>query len=113
MEPALETVADGQKPERDRKRDHDDAPLPDPAGDTDTGREPGTGGAGQPANPKMMFGADDDSRAEKADAGDDSLNGPAGGIGKSCRLPGWIGRHTTMAVARPTRPSVFKPMGLP
>jgi len=42
MEPALETVANHQKRERDGERDHDYPPLPGPAGDTDTqAREPG------------------------------------------------------------------------
>ncbi len=69
MQPVLEPVADEQKRERDRKRDRDNPPLPDPAGNAETGREPGTGGGGQPANPKMMFGAHDDPCAEIAGRG--------------------------------------------
>ena len=41
----------------------------------------------------MMFGADDDPRAEKADAGEDSLNDPAG-FGRDFRgVAGRVGEH--------------------
>src|SRR5713101_6312827 len=82
MQPMLEPAADDQERERDHKGDRDDQPLPDAAGDADAGREPGTGGGGEPANPKMMLGMDDDAGAEKTDAGEDSLDDSAGGIGE-------------------------------
>jgi len=93
MQPVLEPVADEQKRERDRKRDRDNPPLPDPAGNAETGREPGTGGGGQPANPKMMFGAHDDPCAEKTDAGEDPLNDPAGFAGNCRGIAGRGGQH--------------------
>jgi len=93
MQPVLEPVADEQKRERDRKRDRDNPPLPDPAGNAETGREPGTGGGGQPANPKMMFGAHDDPCAEKTDAGENPLNDPAGFAGNCREIAGRGGQH--------------------
>jgi len=41
----------------------------------------------------MMFGADDDARSEKTDAGEDSLNDPAG-FGRDFRwIAGWVSQH--------------------
>ena len=82
MQPALEPAAHGQKDERDRKSHGDDPPLSGAAGDTDASRKPGAGGAGEATNPELMLGTDNDAGAEKTDAGEDSLNGPAGGVGK-------------------------------
>jgi len=38
---------------------------PTTADDPNAGREPGTGRAGKPVNPKMMLRVDNDARAEK------------------------------------------------
>jgi hypothetical protein len=67
--------------------------LPDAAGDTDASREPGTSSASESTNSKIMLGADDDAGAEKADAGKDSLNDPAGSVGNFRRVPGSIRQH--------------------
>lgn len=90
MEPTLEPAADDQQRERDRKRDHDDPPLPDAAGDANARREPGRGSAGEPANPEVMFGADNDACAEKSDAGEDALYDAAGGVGNLRGIGGGI-----------------------
>ena len=111
MEPSLDVTADDQKRERERERDRDNPPLPDTAGDPDAGREPGTGRAGKPVNPKMMLRVDNDARAEEADAGEDALNHAAAGVGNSRMIGGWIGqRHESRA--RPTRPRLL-PIGFP
>ena len=93
MEPALDVAADDQKRERDRKRDPDNPPLSDTAGDSNAGREPGAGRAGKPVNPKMMLRVDNDARAEKADAGEDALNDAAAGVGNFRMIGGWIDQH--------------------
>ena len=89
MEPALDRVADDQKRERDRKRDRDNPPLPDTAGDTNASHEPATGRAGEPANPRIMLRVDNDACAEKADAGEDTLHDAAGSVGNFRRIGGW------------------------
>ena len=89
----LEPAADDQERECDRKGDRDDQPSSDAAGNADASREPGTGGAGEPANPKMMLGMDDDAGAEKTDAGEDSLDDSAGGIGEFRAVAKWIRQH--------------------
>ena len=89
----LEPAADDQERERDHKGGRDDQPLPDAAGDADARREPGAGGAGEPANPKMMLGMDDDAGAQKTDAGEDSLDDSAGGIGEFRAVAKWIRQH--------------------
>ncbi len=91
MDPALDPAADNQKRERDHERGPDNPPLSDTAGDPNAGREPGTGRAGKPVNPKMMLGVDNDACAEKADAGEDALNDAAAGVGNSRMIGGWIG----------------------
>ena len=68
-------------------------PLPDTADDADAGREPGTGGAGQPADPEMAAGVDDDAGAEKADAGEDALDDAAGGVGNNPDVIGMDQHH--------------------
>ena len=83
-------VRDG---ERDRDGDPYNPPLSDPAGNADAGREPGAGGAGQPADPEVMLGADDDAGAEKTNAGEDALDDAAGGIGNLRAFRRWIGQH--------------------
>jgi hypothetical protein len=93
MEPALDPAADNQKRERDHERGPDKPPLPDTAGDPNAGRQPGTGGAGEPAHPKMMLGVDDDAGAEKADAREDALNDAAAGVGNFRMIGGWIGQR--------------------
>jgi hypothetical protein len=89
----LEPAADDQERKCDRKRDRDDQPLPDAAGDAGARRELGGGGAGKPANPKMVLGMDDDAGAEKTDAGEDSLDDTAGGIGELRAVAKWIRQH--------------------
>src|SRR5260370_39891180 len=93
MQPMLEPAADDQERERDHKGGRDDQPLPDAAGDADARREPGAGGAGEPANPKMMLGMDGDAGAQKTDAGEDSLDDSAGGIGAVRAVAKWIRQH--------------------
>ena len=93
MQPTLKPVPGDQKRERDRKRDQDNPPVPNPAGDTNTSRKPGTRGAGEAANPKMMFSVDNDACTEKTDAGEDSLNDPAGGVGYFRGVAGWVSQH--------------------
>ena len=93
MEPALDPSADNQKRERDHERSTDDPPLSDTAGDPNAGREPGTGRAGKPVNPKMMLRVDNDARAEKADAGEDALNDTARRVGNSRRIGRLANQH--------------------
>src|ERR1700730_5568821 len=93
MPPMLEPAAGAQHCDCDHQGDRDDHPLPDAAGDADARREPGAGGAGEPANPKMMLGMDDDAGAEKTDAGEDSLDDAAGGMGEFRALAQWIAQH--------------------
>jgi hypothetical protein len=112
MDPALDVAADDEKREGDRKRYRDNSPLPGTAGDANAGREPGTGRAGKSVNPKMMLRVDDDASAEKADAGEDTLNDAAAGIGNFRMIGDGSASTMTIAVASPTRPSVFKPIGL-
>jgi hypothetical protein len=40
-----------------------------------------------------MLSADNDARAEKADAGKDALNDAAAGVGNFRMIGGWIGQH--------------------
>jgi len=89
----LEPAADDQERECDHQGDRDDQPLPDAAGDADARREPGAGGGRESANPKMMLGMDDDAGAEKTDAGEDSLDNSAGGIGEFRAVAKWIRQH--------------------
>ncbi len=42
---------------------------------------------------ETVLGADDDAGAEKTNAGENSLNGPAGGVGHVRGVAGWIGHH--------------------
>ena len=93
MEPALDMAAEDQKREREYERGSDNSPLPDTAGDPNAGREPGAGRAGKPVNPKMMLRVDNDTRAEKANAGEDALNNTAAGVRNSRLIGGWIGQH--------------------
>ena len=88
MEPALDAAAGDQKREREHKRDRDNPPLSDTAGDPNAGREPGTGRTGKSVNPKMMLRVDNDARAEKANAGEDALNDAAAGVGNSRMIGG-------------------------
>ena len=113
MQPVLEPPADGEKYQRDGEGNEDDPPLPDFAGNADAGREPGAGGAGEPANPEMMFGADDDAGAEKTDAGQDLLDPLAGRIGNSCTVAGWIGQHHDHRGGKAYQAKRFRPIGLP
>ena len=93
MEPALDMAAEDQKREREYERGSDNSPLPDTAGDPNAGREPGAGRAGKPVNPKMMLRVDNDTRAEKANAGEDALNDAAASVGNVRMIGGWIGQH--------------------
>ncbi len=93
MEPALDAAADNQKREREHQRSSDNAPLPDTAGDANTGRQPGAGRAGKPVNPKMMLRMDNNARAEKANAGEDALNDAAAGIGNFLMIGRWFGQQ--------------------
>src|SRR5258705_5626293 len=93
MEPVLEPVADNQKRERDHEGDDDNPPLSDPAGNADTSRKPGTRGAGEAATPKIMLGANNAACAEKTDAGQNSLNDPAGGVGNFRGVAGRVSQH--------------------
>jgi len=61
VQPALEMSPDDQKHEGNRKGDRDDPPLPDPAGNADASRKPGTGGTGQPVNLGFVLVPDDDA----------------------------------------------------
>ena len=110
MQPALEPAADDQKRERDGEGDDDNPPLPDPAGDADTGGKPGAGGAGQSVDLEMVLGAHNHAGAEKTDAGEDSLNDPAGfrstfslgrGLGRPVPRPlPWPGRRYQASSSR-------------
>ncbi len=93
MEPALDPAAHDQKREREHERGSDDPPLPDATGDADASCEPGTGGAGKPANPKMMLDVDNDACTEKADPGEDALNDAAASVRNVRMIGGWIGQQ--------------------
>ena len=93
MKPILNSAAADQQCERDHKRDQDNSPLPDAAGDTNARREPRTGGAGEPANPGGVLRANNDPCAKKTDAGEDTLHDAAGSVGNFCRIGGWLNQY--------------------
>jgi hypothetical protein len=89
----LDPPADDQKRECDGEADTDNFPIPDAAGDSDACCQPGTGGASKPVNLGTMLSAHDNAGAQKADAGEDSLNHPAGGIRNLRDVAGRNGQH--------------------
>src|SRR5438132_9117363 len=80
VQPAFSSAANGQDREGNDHCDDHYAPLSEAADNSDAGRQPGTGGAGEPANPEMASGVNDDACAEKADPGQNSLHHPAAGV---------------------------------
>jgi hypothetical protein len=80
VQPAFHSAANGQDREGDDQCDDHHSPLSEAADNSDAGRQPGAGGAGEPANPEMTSRVDNDAGAEKADPGQDSLHHPAAGV---------------------------------
>src|SRR6185369_10121344 len=81
VQPAFDPAANGQDRESDDQCDDHHAPLSEAADNSDAGRQPGTGSAGESANPEMTPCVDNDACAEKADSGQDSLHHTAAGVG--------------------------------
>src|SRR4051812_37467808 len=93
MQPPFDLAACEQHRKGKPKSESDDPPIPHPAYDADACCEPGTGGAGQSVNSRSAFPVNNDSGAEKTDAGEDSLNNSAGRVESRSGVAGRIGRY--------------------
>ena len=76
MQQPLDGTADHHQQERNRKCDADQPPVAKAADNADAGGEPYAGGAGQ-AFDLVLVGMNDDASAEKADAGENTLDNAA------------------------------------
>src|SRR5258708_1601117 len=61
----------------------------------------------------MMLGMDDDAGAEKTDAGEDSLDDSAGGIGEFRAVAKWIRQHHDHGGGKTHQAKRLNPIGLP
>ena len=82
VQPTFNWVAEGQDRKGDDEGDRDQSPLPEAAddADADAGGKPGTGRAGEPADPEIAAGVNDHAGAEKADTRQDALYDAATGV---------------------------------
>lgn len=81
MHGALDRAAERKEQQRNDESDKDQPPQSEAAYNSDTGREPDAGGAGE-ALYLRLIGVDDYARAEKSDSGQQPLNDPACSVGQ-------------------------------
>ncbi len=93
MERSFERAAEREDDKRNCESDCYQPPLSETAHDSDTGREPHAGCAGQ-ASYLCLLAVNDDPCAEKADAGEQPLDNAAGCIGQPAGFQGYrIGKQ--------------------
>src|SRR5579863_7165326 len=93
----LEPAAEQEHGKGKHQADENEAPFADRAGDAERGGEPGAGRRGQPVHAAFLSRPQDDTGAEKADAGDDALHDAA----RRRNIPGSGRRHHRERGAEP------------